>query len=469
MKIEKKLSAKNIFAIAATLIMFLFFFVTPFQGLEKTGMKFLGIFIWWIVMMMTDIMPSYLSSLIAVVISIISGVTNLGTAFSAFSGTTIWLMIGAFGLAGGLSASGLMTRIALNVMKLFPGTYVGQLSAVTASSVLLAPILPDANAKVAILLPVVDQISDQMGYEPHSKGYTGLSSMAIMIGQFLGRVFFTGSVDPALCLSLVAGLSLGWMAWLKFTWVFGLCLLVLLFIIHLIYFNPERGKGKAERSAIGKEVIEARLKELGKMSWQETLSLVIMIITILLWITEKSHGIPAAVVAVSAWCAFMLINLFKPQDIFTKITWPVIIFAGAIIGMSACISTSGLGVWIAQLVSPIVAPLADKPFLILLVISLLCHLLKFASVNFLVTSALFTSILSGVGSIHPLCIVFACLLGSSTFIMEYQSPAIVASLAFTRGRVTLKDMGAFPWIYIVASLVALAVTIPYWSLIGYIG
>ena len=107
--------------VIATIIAVAFAVMQPFAGLERAGMTFLGLFIWWLVMMIVDLIPSYMASLIVLSAAIATGCGAANTAFSAFSGSTVWLLVAAFGVSAALANSGLLSRIAIKVLALFPG------------------------------------------------------------------------------------------------------------------------------------------------------------------------------------------------------------------------------------------------------------------------------------------------------------------------------------------------------------
>ena len=139
--------------------------IEPFPGLEKTGMIFLGIFIWWVMMMIVELIPNALSCVLALVLSVAFGCGTTAEAFGSFSGATVWLLIGAIGLATALANSGLLNRLAINVMRLFPGTYAGQVWGLSLASVVCAPAVPSTTAKCTILIPLACMVGEKMGYD----------------------------------------------------------------------------------------------------------------------------------------------------------------------------------------------------------------------------------------------------------------------------------------------------------------
>ena len=452
--------------LAATALMFAFFFMPPFEGLTPVGMKFLGIFIWWIVMMIAQLLPTYLSCIAGLLVSIIVGVSKVSFAFGAFSANISWLLIGAFGLSAALQTSGILKRLALVVMKLFPGTYAGQLWGISIASVLVAPTIPSTAAKSTFLLPIVGMISDQLGYKPHSKGATGLMCCAAMVTTFVGLTFMTGGILVVTMLAMSKE-TFTWMSWLQFAIVWGVAIFFLIVLFHQFYFNPNKGVNKKDIQTLDKSEIQARLDEMGKMGLKEYIALFAMVGTVGLWMTESIHHIPTSVVAVSAWVVLCAAGLFTVDDFNTRILWVPWAFTCALLGMLDILDATGVNVWISQLAVPVVNLLAGNAIFIIFGCAILACILQFGMVNYMVTGLLCATLLAGSG-VTSIAILFACFTGGMVFVLSFQQDFWIVAMSLTGGRVVHEDIMPAAWAYIAINLIALAVTIPYWYLTGYI-
>ena len=288
--------------------------IEPFPGLEKTGMIFLGIFIWWVMMMIVELIPNALSCVLALVLSVAFGCGTTAEAFGSFSGATVWLLIGAFGLATALANSGLLNRLAINVMRLFPGTYAGQVWGLSLASVVCAPAVPSTTAKCTILVPLACMVGEKMGYAPKSKGMTGLFSVTNMITNFGGCMFLTGGVVVGIILALTPD-PVSWLDWLKIFGLWGVIVVVLGALFSLFFYKPAPGEGKK----LDKAEIKAMADDLGPMTKKEIAALVILIVAVAAWMTESMHGVPTYAVALLSWIAMTACGLFSPADFMSKI------------------------------------------------------------------------------------------------------------------------------------------------------
>ena len=452
--------------ILATIFMFYSIFAEPFSGLEQKGMRFLGIFIWCIVLLVTNMIPDHIATTMALVVIMVTGVAPFETAFSPFAGTTCWLLIASYGIGAGLANSGILKRIALYILKLFPGTYAGQLWATSIASIAIAPAVPTTAGKATFLVPLVGMIGDELGYEPHSKGAVGLFSCCNTVTNMIGVMFKTGAMTTTLALGLYQG-SFTWMGFLKFTIVWGIVLFFLTVLFHLFYYNPNKGKTKEEILVLDKSAIQARIDGLGKMTQKEIIALAILLITLIMWITESVHGISVTIVAIAAWLVFCVVGLFDKTDFSKKIYWNIFIFVGGLMSLTTLSSTTGFGKWVSTLIGPAVQMFYESPFLIVIGCAVMATLLDFSLCSFLVSGTLFLTLMSG-ANLDMFCVLFACETGSLAYVMSFQQPNVVTTLGVSGGRVEHKDIVPAAWAYIVSNLIALAVSVPYWQLIGYI-
>ena len=78
-------------------------------------------------------------------------VFTMSGLFGAFSGSTVWLVIMVFALSNGIGKSGLLNRIAIAILSLFPPTYTGAVVAMMCTGTVLSPLIPSVNAKLSLI------------------------------------------------------------------------------------------------------------------------------------------------------------------------------------------------------------------------------------------------------------------------------------------------------------------------------
>ncbi len=166
----------------------------PILGLELPAKMALGILLWAIVWWIFKILPEFVTALIMGVLFILVCGIPSKTMLAAFSESSVWLLLSSFALSLGISKSGLLKRISLYILKIFPGNFPAQALGLITVGTVIGPFIPNLSAKSAILAPLSKGISDSMGYEPNGKAAAGLF-LAMLTGlRSAGPLFISASV-----------------------------------------------------------------------------------------------------------------------------------------------------------------------------------------------------------------------------------------------------------------------------------
>ena len=88
------------------------------------------------------------------VVAVLLGITKPALAFSGFSSSTWFLVLAVFGISASIAKTGLLYRVTLLMIKRFPRNYFGQAFAVAFSGLLLTPIIPSPNGRLALASPL---------------------------------------------------------------------------------------------------------------------------------------------------------------------------------------------------------------------------------------------------------------------------------------------------------------------------
>ena len=91
--------------------------------------------------------------------------------------------------------------------------------------------------------------------------------------------------------------------------------LVLTFLFILVYYRPK------EKLNISKDLINRKIAELKPMNSDEKAASVILILSILLWITGSYTGLKPYTVAALAFCAMFLKGIFTMKDFQDMVPW----------------------------------------------------------------------------------------------------------------------------------------------------
>lgn len=461
-------SKKKVIGLIFGLVLGGFFFISPpATGLTLEGMRCIGILLGGLSWIIFGVFPNYAVMLGIFSLWAVCKVVPFATSFASFSGSTFWLMTGAVGMGVAGLKSGLLERLALTIMKIFPATYKGQLTALVVSGIVIAPLIPSTTAKAAIIAPVALSISDAMGYQRKSRESVGLFS-----GFFLGYVTTWSSFLSA---SFVGYTVLGlfpeeiakdftWMRWFVAALPWTIVVIGITYIVILKTYAPK------EDVKIDTKQIDEKLAKLGPLKLSEKITMCVLIVSLLFWMTERLHGISSALVAMVAMCVLVAVNVTDRKDFNTEMGWDNLIFIGCIVGIGGVLTKAGVNAYLADVFAGFIAPLMENVWLLVPVLAIVTYLLRFVIVSTTTTITILAVVLfpfAQAAGIHPFVVGFILYVSVHIWLTEYQLPNFLTCQAATKGAM-LDHKQFIPqavW-YIVLSLVGLFVSVPWWKFLG---
>lgn len=395
--------------------------------------------------------------------------------FGAFSGSTVWLVIMVFALSAGIGKSGLLNRIAIAILSVFPPTYTGAVVAMMCTGTVLSPLIPSVNAKVNILIPFATSTTEEMGIKPRSKGALGLFTACYLPAYLGGNAFLTGSVYVSVICGFITsyaaalgveGASFNFVSWLVAASVWFVVLLAGTFLFCAVLCRP------AEKVEFSKTFFKDRLKEMGAMRRDEKIAAAVLVIALLLWSTSSFHGMDTAMIGWAAICVMCATGLLAPSDFNTKIPWSLVVFIGSLLGMANYMSTLGWSDAIAGVLGPILAPLVASPWIFVPFICIFTYLLRFLIIEqntaLVVVMAIFGGLMHAAG-MNLYVIIFTEFMSSMCWTVPYMNPFAMATLGVAGGKyVTFPEMRRASILYMVINLVGCTASIPLWYALGFL-
>ena len=276
--------------------------------------------------------------------------------FSWFIISPGWFQISAFIIAATMVKSGLAKRLAYTLMSKLGANTLPRFMAISVVVVFVMILLvPSPTALIAIVLPLMIFVAEAWNLPARSESKKGVPPLAlvsfllvILCGQS-GSWIKTGFSLNLLTLTL-SGVDIEWMSWFKLAapiiWLFGFVMVFLLLKI----FKPSK------TIVASKDLLKEKVDELGPMTSKEKKVLAIMIVVLILWITESSHGISTGWVGLAAICVFALpkLGIFNSfEEAVSTINWPVMFFIAALSAMTSALNSSGASQVIADALSVI--------------------------------------------------------------------------------------------------------------------
>lgn len=425
----------------------------------------LGCLVGAVIWMLMDVLPDYLATTSMCVAWVVTGAVPLSIAFSTFSGSTWWLLFGALCIGVAASESGLLKRMALQMMKLFPANFRGQSLALILSGVVISPLIPSTAAKSAIVAPLAKNMSESMGYEPCSKPAQGMF-MSFYTGYVsAGMAFLSASfISYSLIGLMPEGKEIGWFDWFLYALPWLFVAIGLMALVIQIMYRPKNDQ------PVSKETILNELKELGPASKKEKITLTVMLVCLLLWMLERVIGVSSAMVATGAGIVLIGAGVFGRQEFRAKIAWDSMIFIGTFLCISEVFAAVGINDAVKILLGDRLAPLMQNIWLLVPVLCIVTFLIRFVVVSWTASAVLITTILlplCAAYGVHPWIIAFTCYCSTNTWNVIYQNTPYIAALVSTDNKMgTHKQLLPFSAVYMITSTIGCIACIPFWKLFG---
>lgn len=281
-----------------------------------------------------------------------TGKESFQAAMAGYGNTTVWLVVGAFLIAGAMIRTGLGHRIALNCVSKFGKTTLGLGYATAAAEFILGPAIPSNTARGGgVMAPIVNSLSRTLGSTPESHPKRA-GEYLMLNGSHLNLVtaamFLTGMAANGLVVEMASkageGIEFGWMTWLKGSIVPGLASLLLLpwFLFKLL--KPELHDTQAAQKEANQQ-----LSKRGNWSIGEKIMLSVFVLMLVLWATGKVHGMHTGVVALIGVMILVLTGTEKWEDITgNKEAWDAMVWLGGMVCMAGLLKEHGFIEWFAE-------------------------------------------------------------------------------------------------------------------------
>lgn len=454
---------KNIAAVAGVALgAGIIAFARP-EGLSFQAVAVLGILLWAITWWIIGILPEFLTGLIMAALFVLVANVPVETTFATFSTSTWWLLFAAFALGLGMKESGLMKRMALGIVRRFPPTFAAQSAALMCAGTAVGPLIPSLAVKGAMLAPLSQNISDAMGYARFSRQADGMFlSMLVGIRNIAPTVISASVTGYALLATLPADVQqrFDMLHWFLAALPWLVTVMILNYVLIVALYRPKRAEVPEH---------DLRHETLGAMSRSEKRMLVIILLSVCLWATERFHGIPAFAVGLVATVALFAGRIITLEQFKAKMNWGSLIFIGIALGLGPVFAYAGLNDWIMATCGNAFQTLAGNPYALVLGIGVITVLLRFLIVSEIAYLNLLMAFLVPMAvsiGVNPWVLGFSAYALVIAWFGIYQSPNYMAAFYATDKMVKHSHMAKYCAVYELTCLAGLAVSVPYWQFMG---
>ncbi|MCR5784994.1 MAG: anion permease [Eubacterium sp.] len=409
-----------------------------------------------------ELVPNAVLALTLVVLYIITGVADAGTALSGFTNPTTWATPAAMLLVGCLGQTRVLKKTCYGCMLKAGGTYRGIVIGMTIASIILGAVIGGGEVCVPMII-IAFALCTALGVQPNSREAATLMMCAFICANAPISYFYNAVVAMAFAAAQTVDpeASVTYMQYLYHSWpmiIFGLIQVVIAFAI----LRPGKIKGDVDP----KEYLKGEYDALGKMDKKDKKMVAILVILFIGLLTMSITGFNIAwVIFLAALLCFLPFVRIGNEESVNAIRISVFLFIGATMGIGAVFASNGVSAFIASIIGPMLAgagKVASMAIIWFVGVIANFFLTPLAAQNALLPSVVEIGHNAG---LNTLPIVYMFRQGVNQLLLPYE--IAMPMFMFSYGMVSLKQFVKVMGVLMIANFIFLmAVMIPYWSFIG---
>lgn len=324
------------------------FNILGYEAFVKINYAMLAIFAASIVLWITEAIPNYLTSLLVIFGIVVCGITTEKTAFAQLGHPVMWLNILSFVLASMLVKTQVAKRFAIWFMVRFGKSAGWIVFSFIIINLILSAFISATTAKAAILLPIFMVIAAIYGAEGGKRNNFGRNLVLQNLFQInVGASgFLTGAGSNLLAAALMAGALGGrifsYQDWFTAGFPFALILIFIAWFVGSRIIFPLKEDEKIPQIEGGMERLKEELRKMGKMNFQEYKAIAIFVVVLILWATDKQHGISQTTVAFAGAIVALLPKIGIVNWNEVDIPWHLMLFSAGAYALGVGLDATGL-------------------------------------------------------------------------------------------------------------------------------
>jgi len=318
------------------------------EGLSVNGWRALVVFGLCLVLWVTQLLPHSVTSLLGLALLPLLGVLPADQAYSMFGNSAVFFILGAFMLAAGVMKTGLSEHLALALLDKVGLGPKRLLLAMLFLPALFAAFMPE-HAVVAVMLPIAWEIVRGLKLKAGHR-YAQALFLALAWGAIIGGVTtLLGGARGPLALALVEELTGQTFSFADWTIAALPLVLAMLAVAALVLLLLVPFEGLDIPSA--RERIEKRRLELGQLSVQGYMMGLLLLGTVVVWVTA-GHQLGLASIALVSVVLMFALRLVTWKAVEEHVNWGVVLMYGGAIAIGKALTVTGAAAWLAHAFIP---------------------------------------------------------------------------------------------------------------------
>ena len=473
--------------VTAWTMFFLILWVFPRpEGLSENGMAVLAIVVWASIMWVSEALPVGITGISVPLLLIMTEgipwvekkgnlVPPMETVFSGFTKHVVWLCLFAFLVGAIMQLLKLDRRIALGILDKIRASNVGRVIwGMFFVNIVLAFLIPAANARAATLLPVVKGICNLLGDTPEEReARKAIVIQSLVYGTMICGVFIMTAHLPNLIMIGIFeqnGFSgLGYLDWMLLQVPY-----LGMFVLTQAWVRYHFKTGGINISG-GHAKIHAQHKELGPMSRTEWTLLIMFAGIALLFTMGKGspiyelHKFQLGIIGLVGILVLFTPGLFpfKWKQVQDKTIWGTFLLLGGAITMTAAMTKSGLADYLAHLIHGAVEGMTWWAAVLVLMVG--THIIRMGMLSNVAAIAMLAPVvfaMAGPLEFHP--VAFTLLVcDTDTFAYLLPTQITAAVIAYGSDEFSTTDYFKAGWVSVLIAIAyGILIMAPWYALLG---
>jgi solute carrier family 13 (sodium-dependent dicarboxylate transporter), member 2/3/5 len=454
---------KNIFVFAGILLLFLFLLTQSIPtGLSQAGWFGVSIFIFCILLWVTQAIPLAITGLLSIVLLPSLQVLPTKESYALFGNEAVFFILGAFVMGAAVKASGLSRRLAFYSFKTFGTSPIRLVMTIFFVATFLSFWMPE-HIVAAMLFPIVLDMTDRLKLSRTNSPMGQALFLALAWGCIIGGIAtFLGGARNPLAVGLLyefTGQKILFSEWLKASLPLVIILLIAAMPIFFLYIKKESVDISRAIQDITQEMKRATV-----ISFRELAVAGVIIATVVSWILY-SDVLGVVNIALLSSVLLFVLGLLSWQEAQEEINWGLILMYGGAVSLGSAMVKTGAAEW---MVLHYLKDVHLSPFILIAMISLVAKFLTEGISNSAVVAFMLPICypLAAQMNLDPKIVTLSIALPAGlAFMLPSGTPP--NAISFGSGFFRVRDMAGIGFVLnIVSWVLFLLVAYFYWPLIG---
>ncbi len=414
--------------------------------LGSEGQTALGVLVFALILWMTEAIPFHVTGLLSIIfLTLFRTGTYKEIVAIGFGNNIVTFFIGVLILSGFITTSGLGKRIGMLILSKTGNSTRAIIFGFLLTGTLLSMWVTNM-AVAAMLMPLAVGILEEEGLQPLKSSFGRALLIACAWGSIIGGIATPSGAGPnPLAIGFVkemSGIEITFGQWMMYGVPAALLMVPASWFVLLLFFKPEMSHLSKSRKEMKEEY-----QALERMSRTEVVTLILFLLTVLLWLLSPVLGrllgisIPISMPVLLTGSLFFLpkVGRVSWRKIEREISWSGIILILSGISLGMMLYETGAAKWLSMVMLSGIGELS--PIMMVFSIVLMISLLKIVFSSNTVTATIVIPIMVELAISLQLPVLSvaipASLVASLAFILVTSSPTNV--IPYSAGYFTIAD------------------------------